>query len=252
MQFYFSLINTNSQHYTNYTKTGSIISHTSENWIKSLHIDEFNQFVETALDRAIDVAGAYVYKRYKDHIDEQSAKRRKPGATGPKHFDSSKIKVLKLDARHGFTFEIDIPGIRRAYQPITIIPRNSKYLAIPMKPRYGAARNFAKDLFFYKTKAGNKALAYAESGKLVVTHILKESVFQPRDPTLLPKANDVGVGASLVAKNAAYASLKFAVDNFGSDKFKHIYTHRTNRYATGPQLALYLTRLTGSSKQFAQ
>lgn len=256
MQFYFSLINTYSQHYTNYRDTGSIVSHTSPNWIKSLHIKEFNEFVDTALDQAIDVAGAYVYKRYKDHIDEQSKIRRKPGATGPRHLDSSKIKVLKLDARNGFTFDIDIPGIRRAYHPITIIPRKSKYLAIPLKPQYGAARTFPKDLFFYKTKAGNKALAYVSSGKLVVTHILKESVFQPRDPTLLPKAHDVGVGVSLVAGKVALTNLKFAVENFGSDRFKHIYRgnngDNSRRYATGPMLALYLNRLTSNFTQFAK
>lgn len=139
-------------------------------------------------DSLADIA-TNVVRLYQNHIASESRKRRKAGAKGPPHLDANKVRLtyaLSTKDKTTFNIKIDIPGIQRAYRNILIRPKKSKYLAIPMKPSYGAARNFAQDLFFYKTKAGNKALAYVSSGKLVVTHILKNSVFQPRDPSLLP------------------------------------------------------------------
>lgn len=139
-------------------------------------------------DSLADIA-TNVLRLYQNHIASESRKRRKPGAKGPPHLDANKVRLTYAAStkdKTAFNININIPGIQRAYRNITIRPKKSKYLAIPMKPSYGAARTFAQDLFFYKTKAGNKALAYVSSGKLVVTHILKSSVFQPRDPSLLP------------------------------------------------------------------
>lgn len=151
------------------------------NWLP-----KFPAAYERIFDDSIHATGIFIHEIIKQHILKQSNLRRKPGATGPRHLDPKKVRLLSSSPITGILIQIDIPGISRAYHPITIRPKHSKYLAIPLKPQYGAARTFAKDLFFYKTKAGNKALAYVSSGKLVVTHILKESVFQPKDPTLLP------------------------------------------------------------------
>lgn len=245
MQLYFTLLNTTSKHYANYRNTGSIKGRTSIYFVADNYIKQFDAIFTQAVTSAVDVGAAYTLQKYIKHIDEQSKLRRKPGATGPRHLDSSKIKVLKLSPTQGLTFEIAIPGIRRAYQDITIYPKRSKYLAIPMKPQYGAARTFAKDLFFYKTKAGNKALAYVSSGKLVVTHILKESVFQPRDPTLLPNRKEVIIETSYVIQTALANNLKKAVQAVGQSKFTTVFSdNRTRRYATDPMLNLYSSRLT--------
>lgn len=245
MQLYFTLLNTTSKHYTNYRNTGSIKGHTSINFVADNYIKQFDALFTQAVTSAVDVGAAYTLQKYIKHIDEQSKLRRKPGATGPRHLDSSKIKVLKLSPTQGLTFEIAIPGIRRAYQDIAIYPKRSKYLAIPMKPQYGAARKFSRDLFFYKTKAGNKALAYVSSGKLVVTHVLKESVFQPRDPTLLPTRKEVIIETSYVIQTALANNLKKAVQAFGQSKFTTVFANnRIRRYATDPMLDLYSSRLT--------
>lgn len=151
------------------------------NWLP-----KFQTAYERIFDDSIYATGLFIHELIKQHILKQSNLRRKSGATGPRHLDPKKVRLVSSSPITGILIQIDIPGISRAYHPITIRPKHSKYLAIPLKPQYGAARTFAKDLFFYKTKAGNKALAYVSSGKLVVTHILKESVFQPKDPTLLP------------------------------------------------------------------
>lgn len=151
------------------------------NWLP-----KFPAAYASIFDDSIHATGLFIHELIKQHILKQSNLRRKPGATGPRHLDPKKVRLLSSSPITGILIQIDIPGISRAYRPITIRPKHSKYLAIPLKPQYGAARKFAQDLFFYKTKAGNKALAYVSSGKLVVTHILKSSVYQPKDPTLLP------------------------------------------------------------------
>lgn len=168
------------------------------------------------LNNLLDVSPilANVQVQYiKSHIQRQSDMRRKPGATGPRHLDPNKV-YLRSQAKNHINIEIDIPGISRAFNSITIYPKKSKYLAIPLKPQYGAARTFAKDLFFYKTKAGNKALAYVSSGKLVVTHILKSSVFQPKDPTLLPDMDVLSKVCFSIANKYSFYTAKSAILGF--------------------------------------
>lgn len=42
------------------------------------------------------------------------------------------------------------------------------------------------DLFYTKNKAGTEMLAKTTGGQLVVMYILKDSVFQRQDPTIMP------------------------------------------------------------------
>lgn len=85
------------------------------------------------------------------------------------------------------------PGITRALHDVTIRPKTSKNLAMPInRLTMGlGAKEFGlrggQKLFFYLTKSGNKSLATNANGSLLVMYILKSQVHQLQDPTLLPE-----------------------------------------------------------------
>lgn len=103
---------------------------------------------------------------------------------GSKHYSPDKVSVNGQNE-----VVIAVPGITRALHDLHIRPKNGKYLTIPMhREAYGISPRDMSDLFYTKNKKGTEMLAKVEGGSLslVVMYILKESVFQKRNPNLLP------------------------------------------------------------------
>lgn len=84
--------------------------------------------------------------------------------------------------------DIDIPGVRRAYEDITIRPRFRKALAIPMRREaFGLKPADFQDAFVVKSKkTGNAFIAQKQGGHLVYLFSLVKRAFQPRDRRIMP------------------------------------------------------------------
>lgn len=100
---------------------------------------------------------------------------------GSKHYSPEKVTAS------GNKVEVDVPGVTRAYHDLNIRPVVAQHLAIPLhRSAYGIKPTEMPDLFYTKNKAGTEMLAKTTGGQLVVMYILKDSVFQRQDPTIMP------------------------------------------------------------------
>ena len=101
--------------------------------------------------------------------------------------------------------DIDVPGVTRAYRDLTIRPKFRKYLAIPIhRSSYGKSPKDFGDLIFIKKKNGGRLLAQKTPGGLTFLFALRESVFQRRNPGLMP--TDQSLAASVFGRIKAYLS----------------------------------------------
>lgn len=87
--------------------------------------------------------------------------------------------------------DIDIPGVRRAYQDITIRPKLRKALAIPMRREaFGRKPADFPDAFVVKNKtSGNAFIAQKQGGHLVYLFSLVKQAFQKQDRSIMPSDN---------------------------------------------------------------
>ena len=131
-------------------------------------------------------------KGVRDHLIREAPQRHKTaqrlGATPTGHLTDGAQAISAQPSGDGIVINLPIPGIRRAFQDMTITPALSKWLTLPAAAEsYGRrARSFA-DLRFIPFKPDLAALARKDAdGEMEVLYWLKKSVFQRQDRGLLP------------------------------------------------------------------
>jgi hypothetical protein len=140
-----------------------------------------------------DMVARAAVNRYKGHLEALDAAR--PNALGGqrRHFyaEASGNTSFRVEA-DGVTISIASDGIAQRYFGGTIVPKRRKFLTIPVHPLvYGkTAREFAGKL---KVRFGRGrvpvALVMKESG--VTMYLLRRSITQAGDPTVLPAPESV-------------------------------------------------------------
>ena len=103
-----------------------------------------------------------------------------------KHWSLSKINPLNKD-----TCSINVPGATRAYHDVYIFPRVASALTIPINNAAKGHRAREFDLYMFMSKRGNALLADKSSGMLM--YVLKYSVFQPQDNSLMPSDETLAI-----------------------------------------------------------
>jgi uncharacterized protein (DUF1778 family) len=126
----------------------------------------------------------------------------------------------------GITLRVEGAIFRRVNGPVTIRPREKKYLTIPVnkeavgrkaselwwpkspskRPRKGRRASLIQGLIFITSKKGNLLLAKPEDdGSITPYYVLKKQVTLPQDTGLLPTGQDLAA----VAEQAAIWYLRF-------------------------------------------
>lgn len=101
------------------------------------------------------------------------------------------------------SIDIDVPGVTRAYHDMLIRPKFRKYLAIPIhRSSYSKSPKDFGDLIFIKKKNGSRLLAEKAPDGLTFLFALRESVFQRRNPGLMP--SDKALADNVFARIKAY------------------------------------------------
>jgi hypothetical protein len=136
-------------------------------------------------------------KGVRDHLVRIAPSRHKTamrlGAAPTGHLTDGAQAVSARPSDEGVVIDLPIPGIRRAFQDVTIVPVMSKWLTIAATGEaYGRrARSFA-DLRFIPFRENLAALARkGPDGEMDVMFWLKKSVFQRQDRTLLPSDEEL-------------------------------------------------------------
>lgn len=110
---------------------------------------------------------------------------------GSKHWDPKKVVDGKTSVGSQLTtgsVDIDVPGVARAYHDVVVRPRIRKHLAIPIhRSSYGKSAKDFSDLLLVKSESGSSFLAKKmANGALAWLFVLKDKVFQRKDPRLMP------------------------------------------------------------------
>lgn len=134
------------------------------------------------------------------------------GARPTGHYEKGAAAISTSATAEGGTVTIPIPGINRAWGNITITPKRTRSLTIPLKS--GGPEIYGR------TVAELRALGwdfFAQKGVLFGTRgegdkretramfVLKTLVVQKQDPSLLPSQDEI-------AKRAATAMVKYVID----------------------------------------
>ncbi len=153
-------------------------------------------------------AGA-IYELMLEHFDEDVSKRhataQKLNATPTGHWSDPETYVQLSVADNDATLTLSRPGITRAIKDVTIRPRQASALTIPVAAlSYGrrvseVERLLGKPLF--RPKGTNILAASRDDGSLEPLYILASSVFQKRDPSLLPSRKQVDAALAEAAIN---------------------------------------------------
>jgi hypothetical protein len=108
--------------------------------------------------------------------------------------------ALASDA-NAATLTLSWPGVKRAFQPVTITPVNAKTLAIPMdRIAVGRSpRDCWEELGLFIPK-GKDFIAMRAGKEIKVLWLLRRSVTQPQNRALLPSSEQWQAAASLGAK----------------------------------------------------
>lgn len=127
------------------------------------------------------------------------------GAQPSGHLARAAESVISEGTDQAAVVSVVSPGLRRAFGPMTIVPRNgAKYLTIPAAAEsYNRRAGSFNDLRVQVFKGGS-LLALVRDGKdgarAQVLYWLKKSVSQPQDRTLLPADDEFA--------QAAYAGVR--------------------------------------------
>jgi len=147
------------------------------------------QKIEQAKPSILLRAGKVLQELLKDWMIELDSSRSKHGSH---HFTPQGIHNPIVD-NNTVSVPIYIPGITRALHDIVINPVEAKALAIPVhadaygiQPReYNARHPKGTKEALFRPK-GKDYLAKNDNGSLVVMYILRQTVHQPQDSSLLP------------------------------------------------------------------
>lgn len=150
------------------------------------------QQIESQKNRILLEGGKAIQELLKDHMRKIDPRGR--------HFKPSGV-TEPLVSNEGVSVGITTPGITRALHDLIIRPVEAQMLAIPlhadaygMQPReYNLKhpKGTKKQIFLIKAKSGRLFLAKNSGKELVLMYILKDEVFQRRDPTLLPTEQEM-------------------------------------------------------------
>lgn len=133
-----------------------------------------------------------VGKSVREYLVREAPKRHKTadrlGGKRTGHLERGAEDVQARPDESGIIVNLPIPGIRRAFEDVTLLPIRSKYLTLPATGEaYGRRARSFSDLRFVPFKRGAvPALVRKVDGKMEVLFWLKRSVFQRQDRTLLP------------------------------------------------------------------
>ena len=128
----------------------------------------------------------------KDHVaglaQSRHASATRLGATPTGHMDASRVYLEASDAESA-TVRVAIPGVRRAFRAVDIVPRRASALTIPIHAwAYGRTvrevRDAGREVF--RPKGTSVLATRGENGALVSLYALRKSVHQSQDRTLMP------------------------------------------------------------------
>lgn len=168
----------------------------------------------------VSVAGEAVYEAILDKLDSDLSNRHSTadrlGAAPTNHWDNPESYVRLVSSHASADVTLSRPGITRAIKDVTIRPRQASALTIPVAAlSYGrrvseVERLLGKPLF--RPKGTNILAASRDDGALEPLYILASSVFQKRDPSMLPSEDEIQKAVTAAAINAieaqAYAAAK--------------------------------------------
>jgi hypothetical protein len=111
------------------------------------------------------------------------------------------------------TITLRHPGFRRAFEDVTLVPRNARALTIPINPAaYNKTARSMKGLFLAQGKLDSGKtiglLGKLVNGSVVWMYRLVRSVFQKQDRTLLP--DDSELQRAAISGAADYADMLLA------------------------------------------
>jgi len=149
----------------------------------------------------MQVSQSFMLSLIQDHIAQLGQTRHNTanrlGATPTRHYNADAVLPGVVDSTSA-SIEVNITGIQRAYQDLTITPINGKYLTIPVSAisyGYKVSELQAQGYKIFRPK-GKKVLGYSvkEQGKkstFVALYALSEGVFQAQDSSLMPPNDDI-------------------------------------------------------------
>lgn len=176
--------------------------------------------VRTLLSRVRDLSGLTAYCSdhvallVRDHLTDVAGRRhasaRRLGAEPTGFLADAAGSVVAAPEPRTVVVRIDSPGVKRAYHDIAIKPKNgAKYLTIPIHAlSYGRRASSVERLAaarLFVVKGDNQALLAAReraTGRLLPLYILKRTVRQAQDPSLMP--SEAEIRQRLVSSAAAY------------------------------------------------
>jgi hypothetical protein len=166
--------------------------------------------IESRKESILLAGGQALQKLLRNWMRELNSSRSKHGSN---HFTPSGIHDPVIDGNN-VSVGIFIPGINRALHDVIIRPVEANALAIPMHAdAYGTSpreynNNHPKgspDALF--RPKGKDYLAKNDNGSLVVMYLLRKSVTQRQDRTLLPPAEEMSETALKAMHGAVEAIL---------------------------------------------
>lgn len=132
---------------------------------------------------------AYIKRYIVSHQHLFTKTRNQLGISGPhRNYIPGNVSLAGIQANKVIV-NLNIKGIERAFRPIVILPKSTKYLAIPKKAE--AANKSPKQIPGLFKPKGLKVLAKNISGRLDIYYSLASQVYQPVDRRLLPTENEV-------------------------------------------------------------
>lgn len=134
------------------------------------------------------------------------------GARPTGHYEKGAAAISTSATAEGGTVTIPIPGINRAWGNITITPKRSRSLTIPLKSGgpeiYGRTVGELRALgwaFFARRGVLFGTRGEGDRRETRAMFVLKTIVVQKQDPSLLPSQDEI-------ARRAATAMVKYVID----------------------------------------
>lgn len=165
--------------------------------------------VRTLLSKVRDLSGLTAYcsnhvaKLVRDHLTSLAARRhataRRLDATPTGFLADAAGSVVAAPEPRTVVVRVDSPGVKRAYHDVEIKPKNgSKYLTIPINRlsygrRVSSVARLVGEKWFVIQNGGRILLASKDPVQkhLLPLYILKRTVRQARDPSLMPSDEDI-------------------------------------------------------------